>query len=254
MDHAGAVVGPLVATLLLALGWQLRSVFWFSLVPGALALLTVITLREPALAPAPALSTEARAEPTPLPKSLRRYLAILAVFSLGNSSDAFLLLRARDLGVQIVSIPVLWAVLHVAKVVSSHLGGTWADRVERPRLIVSGWAIYALTYLGFGIAQHAWQAWVLFVVYGAYYGLSEPAEKALVRDLVPTTARGRAYGAYNFIIGVAALPAGVLTGWLWQTWSPQVALGSGAALAFASAAALLAWTRRPPEPRANVAV
>jgi MFS family permease len=242
MDHAGAVCGPLIATLLLALGWQLRSVFWFALLPGALAFAMLLTVRE-----TPASATADIGTPTPdakaaLPKSLTRYLAILALFSLGNSSDAFLLLRARELGVQVVAIPVLWAVFHVAKVVSSHFGGSWSDRVARSKLIVGGWSVYALTYLAFGVARQSWQVWALFVVYGVYYGLTEPAEKALVRDLAPPSSRARAYGFYNFIVGAAALPAGLLTGWLWQTWSPRVALGCGAGLAAVSAAALLLWT------------
>ena len=241
MDHAGAVLGPLLATALLALGWQVRSVFWFALAPGVLTMLALLTVREPK--PEPSHADASRETPAKtavmLPTSLRRYFAILALFSLGNSSDAFLLLRAKDLGVPVVSIPLLWAAFSLAKVLSARYGGIWSDRIARPKLIVAGWAVYAVTYLAFGIASQAWQVWALFLVYGVYYGLTEPAEKALVRDLAPSDARGRAYGFYNFIVGVSAVPAGLLTGWLWQTWSPFVALASGATLALAAAILLL---------------
>ena len=236
MDHAGAVIGPLLATGLLALGWQVRSVFWFAWVPGILAMLALFTVREPK---PPAVVARAPGEARPaLPSSLRRYFGVLLLFSLGNSSDAFLLLRAKDLGVPVVAIPALWALFNSAKVLSARYGGVWSDKIARSKLIVSGWTVYALTYLAFGLASHAWQVWLLFVVYGFYYGLTEPAEKALVRDLAPAEARGRAYGVYNFIIGVSAVPAGLLTGWLWQTWSPFVALATGSALGLVAALAL----------------
>jgi MFS family permease len=240
MDHAGAVVGPLVATALLAAGWSMRAVFWSALVPGVIAVALVLTVREPR-----SDEHEPRAEaervPARLPRSLRSYLAILALFSLGNSSDAFLLLRARDLGVPVASLPLLWSVLHVSKLVSSYAGGGLSDRVERTKVILLGWAIYVVVYLCMGLAAHAWQAWALFVVYGTYHGLTEPAEKALVKDIAPTEVRGRAYGYYNFVIGASAVPAGALTGFVWQTWGPLAALATGAALAAASGLALLAW-------------
>jgi len=242
MDHAGAVVGPVIATILLSLGWELRSVFWVALVPGLLSVVAVLTVREPPAHPEDALGEQpVNGAPRALPGSLRSYLGILVLFSLGNSSDAFLLLRARELGVPVVSIPLLWTVFHVAKLVSSYLGGSWSDRIARPKLIVSGWIVYAVTYLAFGVASQSWHAWALFIVYGTYYGLTEPAEKALVKDLTPTALRGRAYGFYNFIIGVSAVPAGLLTGWLWQTWSPRVALTVGASIAAASSVALVVW-------------
>jgi MFS family permease len=243
MDHAGAVTGPLLATALLGLGLPLRHVFWVAVIPGVLSVIAVATVREP-----PSEAPHDPANPTlergRLPGSLRSYFAILLLFSLGNSSDAFLLLRAKDLGVPLASLPLLWAVFHVAKLVSSYLGGGWADRIARPKLIVVGWLVYAATYVAFGVATQPWHAWALFIVYGTYYGLTEPAEKALVKDLAPAGVRGRAYGIYNFILGVSAIPAGVLTGWLWHAWSPLGALAVGAGIATIAAAALLVWTRR----------
>jgi MFS family permease len=240
MDHAGAVVGPLVATALLAAGCSMRTVFWASIVPGALAVGLVLTVREPDTGEPARHPGDAR-RPSRLPSSLRSYLAIVALFSMGNSSDAFLLLRARDLGVPIASLPLLWSALHVTKLVSSYAGGGWSDRVERTKVILLGWAVYALTYLLMGLATHPWQAWALFVVYGTYYGLTEPAEKALVKDIAPADARGRAYGFYNFVVGATAVPASALTGGIWQVWGPLAALATGAALAAASASALVVW-------------
>jgi MFS family permease len=243
MDHAGAVVGPLIATALLSVGWELRSVFWFAAVPGVLAVAALLTVHEPATPVEPVSVGMPAPTAVALPKSLRRYLLILLLFSIGNSSDAFLLLRAKELGVSVVSIPLLWALFHVVKVLSARFGGIWSDRVPRAQLIVAGWVVYAMTYLAFGLASQAWHVWALFVVYGSYFGLTEPAEKALLRDLAPPSARGRAYGFYNFVVGASALPAGLLTGWLWQTWGPLTALASGAALALASGLALVSWTR-----------
>ena len=289
MDHAGAVVGPLVATGLLGLGLQVRSVFWLAAVPAGLAVVAVLLVREPrrtetapagapAVAPEPApagaavtvpqtapaaaatgaeaaaggparaaAGTGARAErgtaagSAVLPRSFLAYVAILGVFSLGNSSDIFLLLRARELGVSTALVPILWAALHVVKMASAWLAGGWSDRVPRARLILAGWGIYAAAYLGLGLARAPWHVWALFGVYGLHYGLTEPAEKALVRDLVPAQLRGRAFGWYNFVIGAAALPAGLLTGALWRAFGPRAALGAGAGLAALAAALLAGW-------------
>ena len=251
MDHAGAVVGPLVAAGLLAGGLSARGVFAWAVVPGLLSVVAVLAVRERAPAgddggPAEAPAKAAAPLPTRLPTRLRVALGIFAVFALGNSSDAFLLLRARELGVSLASLPLLWTVFHVSKLTSSALGGDLSDRVPRARLIVAGWLVYAATYLGFGVATRPWHVWALFVVYGAYYGLTEPAEKALVKDLAPPALRGRAYGLYHFLVGVAAVPAGVLTGALWQAYGPRAALGAGAALAALAAAAMFAWERARP--------
>jgi MFS family permease len=242
MDHAGAVVGPLVATLLLGLGVALRDVFWLALIPGALAVATLLAVREVPTPPAPA----AEAAAGRLSPALRGYLVILALFALGNSSDAFLLLRARDLGVPVEAVPLLWALLHGSKVVWSYVGGAYADRMPRTHLIVAGWCIYAFTYLGFGLASAPWQAWLLFAVYGVHHGLCEPAEKALVKDLAPAELRGRAYGFYNFTVGASAIPAGLLTGWLWESLGAFVALAVGAAIAAAAALALVVARPRSP--------
>jgi MFS-type transporter involved in bile tolerance (Atg22 family) len=251
MDHAGAVVGPLVATLLLSLGLSLREVFLAAVVPGVLTLVAVALVREggeraveaPVAQQTPAGSqTKAR-----LPRSFYGYLAILALFALGNSSDAFLLLRAAELGVPTALLPMLWVALHVSKLVFTYLGGALADRFSRPRLVIAGWIVFSLSYLGLGYATHSSQVWSLFLLYGLYYGLTEPTERALVKDLAPRELQGRAFGLYNFVLGVSAVPAGLLTGFVWQSVSPEAALMLGAAIAATASLALAgfapAWRR-----------
>jgi MFS family permease len=241
MDNAGAVLGPLAATLLLGAGLSVRQVFWVAAIPGAVATLLVTGVREPPRHDHSAPSPPPVAQPLARDRVFLAYLAILAVFSLGNSSDGFLLLRARAIGVPATAIPMLWAALNASKVVWSYAGGAWADGIPRVRLVASGWVIYAMVYLGLGAATAPWQVWALFVLYGVFYGFTEPVEKALVKDLTPPAARGRAYGAYNFVSGVTALPASLLTGVLWRVATPFVALAVCGALALVACVALLAW-------------
>lgn len=240
MDHAGAVVGPLVATCLVALHVPIRSIFSFAVIPGLLALGALTLVREVprTLAPPSEPGSQAKAA---LPRSLKLYLGILLLFSIGNSSDAFLLLRARELGVPMALIPAVWSVLHVSKLLWSYVGGIWSDAMPRVRLIIAGWLVFAATYLALGYADRPWHAWALFILYGAFYGLSEPAEKALVKDLAPEAARGSAFGAYHFIVGMASLPAGLLMGGLWSWHGQRVALVVGASISMAAALLLMLW-------------
>jgi len=240
-DHAGAVVGPLIALACLqGLGMPIRHVFWVAAVPGALAVLVALVfVRERRLAPAEP-DTAARSTPavasttatkTPLPRAFWSGLAPMVLFTLGNSTDAFLLLRASQLGVPTALIPLLWVVLHLVKSASSTPGGALSDRLGRRPLIVTGWGLYAAVYAGFALAETQWQAWVLFAVYGAVFGLTEGSEKALVADLVPATQRGTAFGWYHALLGVAALPASVVFGAVWDRWSSGTAFLMGATLA-----------------------
>jgi MFS family permease len=240
MDNLGAVVGPLLATALVAWHLPLREVFAIAVIPGVIATALVVAVREPARVSAPAQPGAPPAAGVLTP-TLVSYLVVLALFSLGNSSDGFLLLRARSVGLSTAEIPVLWAVLNASKVVWAWVGGDMADRIPRARLIAIGWLVYAVVYLGLGQATARWQVWALFVVYGVFYGLTEPVEKAMLKDLVRPDQRGRAYGAYNFVVGITALPAGLITGLLWRTWGPGPALELAAVLAGAAALALLGW-------------
>lgn len=234
MDHAGAVLGPVAAFALLGSGLVgLRGVFAAAAIPAAAAVVVAIAaVREVRR------SSEAAPARGAIPRPLARFLAAVAVFALGNSTDAFLLLRASQLGVPAPQIPLLWAFFHVVKAGASVPGGALSDRVGRKPLLLCGWGVYAATYLLFGMASQAWHAWGLFALYGLHFGLTEGVEKALVADLAPAEARGTAFGAYHLITGLAALPAALLFGYLWDRIGPAGAFTTGAALA-AGAASIL---------------
>jgi len=239
MDHLGAVVGPVLAFLLLPkVRGSYRAIFWLASIPAAVCVAVLVaTVREisPQGPPArlPLLTLR------PYDRRFKSFLCIVTLFTLGNSSDAFLPLRARETGVAEVAVPLLWAALHVVKSTSSFGAGILSDRIGRRRAIVAGWLTYAVVYAGFAVVGNAWQVWGLFLVYGLYFGLSEGVEKALVADLTPAEARASAYGVYHTAIGITALPASLLTGWLWQWFGAAVAFGTGAVLA--AAAAVLLW-------------
>jgi MFS family permease len=242
-DHAGAVAGPLVAFALLTWGGvSLRTVFLLAAIPASGAMIALIfgvreTKREVARAAGPTLDR------TGLDRRFWAYLGVLMLFTLGNSTDALLILRANDLGVSAAVVPILWAVLHVVKSVASTPGGILSDRLGRRPLIIGGWLIYAAVYLGFAFASQTWHAWALFIVYGLYFGMTEGVEKALVADMVPAPVRGAAFGWYNLTIGAAALPASLLFGGLWQRYGAHAAFIMGASLALVAAVGLTIVTR-----------
>ena len=241
MDHAGAVLGPLVASALLVWRSDLRLVFGLAAIPALLSVIAlVVGVREE-----PRARVAAAAGPSsggaPLPSALRRYLVVLAVFTLGNSSDAFLLLRAQDAGVPLATIPLLWAALHVVKSGASTAGGGLSDRVGRRTAIAFGWGLFVVAYGGLALASAAWHVWVLFGVYGLFTALTEGPERALVADLAPAAGRGSAFGAFYAVTGIMTLPASLLTGVLWQAYGGGVALLSGAVLALVAAVLLWRW-------------
>ena len=239
MDHAGALIGPLIATLLLT--WfvtDIRTVFLISAIPGGLAvLLILLKVRESA----PSGKSKGDSDfLTKLPSGrLRTYLLILLIFTLGNSSDAFLLLRAGQLGVTPARIPLLWTFFHLVKMVSTMPFGALSDRIGRRGVIVTGWGVYALAYLGFAFATTEMHIWLLFAFYGLFYGLTEGVEKAMLADIAEPGERGGAFGWYNCATGIGALPASMIFGFIWQRFNPLAAFGFGAVLATIAAAALL---------------
>jgi MFS family permease len=224
---------------------ELRELFLWAAVPGAISVVLLwgfvqersVDARESRAArPAPASVPTAAGVLTghasaPMGAPFWRYLVVVFVFTLGASSDAFILLRASQLGIAASAIPILWAVLHVVKVTSSVWGGGLSDRVGRRPLILLGWAVYAAVYLGFAFATTAWHGWALFIVYGLYFGMTEGTEKALVADLVPAARRGAAFGWFNAALGVGALPASLLFGIVWERFGSAFAFGMGAAIA-----------------------
>ena len=176
--------------------------------------------------------------------NFKRFLVILALFTLSNSSDSFLILRARDSGVSLGIVPLLWAAHHASKVLSSLYGGDLSDRLGRKRLIVSGWVLYAAVYAGFAFVTNAVSVWALFLIYGIYFGLVEGAEKALVADLVQPEQRGTAYGLYNLAFGITVFPASLLMGIIWDWKGPATAFLVSAVMGAAAAILLLIFVQQ----------
>jgi MFS family permease len=170
-----------------------------------------------------------------LPRSFWAYLGIVLLFTLGNSTDAFLLLRASQLGVPLALVPILWASLHVVKTATSTHGGALSDRIGRVPTLIAGWTIYALVYFGFAFASAQWHAWALFGAYGLFFALTEGTERALVADFVPAARRGTAFGWFHLTVGLGMLPASVLFGLVWDRWGAHSAFIMGAALAAVAA-------------------
>jgi MFS family permease len=248
MDHLGAVFGPVVAFLLLA-GAELsyRSVFFLAAIPGVASVAAILFLVRDIGIPAPRHTGESMHDGG-LPSPFRRYLLIVSLFTLGNASDAFLILRAVDSGVPAAWVPLLWGAFHVVKSsLSTHLG-ILSDRWGRKQLIVAGWTVYAACYAAWGIVEGP--AWMvgLFLVYGLYSAATEGAELALVADFVPPDRRGTAFGWFHLAVGISALPASILFGALWSAFGANVAFGVSAGLAVAASILLMLLTP-PSAPR-----
>jgi MFS family permease len=253
-DNAGAVLGPLLAFMILKLQGvgsfdgtkrllahdeqALRNVFWLAAVPGIIAMIILIVVVRDV--PHRATQDETTAASIGdigggLTKRFWAYLVVVLLFTLGNSTDAFLLLRANQLGVPVAMAPILWALLNLVKSATGTYGGQLSDTIGRKPLIVGGWLLYAAVYFAFGWAAAAWQAWALFAVYGIFYGMTEGTEKALVADIVPRSRRGSAFGWYNLAIGLGALPASLIFGAIWDRAGAPTAFAFGATLALIAA-------------------
>ena len=248
-DHIGGVLGPLIAFVLLSRHIaEMRTVFWLAAIPGVLSVIVVILfVREiPRAATVPAGGAPDLTQPMGAP--FWRVLFVIFLFTLGNSTDAFLLLRATQLGVPVALAPILWAALHVVKSASSAPGGALSDRIGRRPTLIAGWLLYAAVYIGFAVAGVAWQAWALFGVYGFFFGLTEGSERALVADLVGPARRGTAFGWYSLAIGLGALPASILFGYVWDHRGASAAFLMGAAFAAVAAAGMMIVMPAKPAP------
>ena len=269
MDHVGAAIGPLLATGFLwwmssggvssgslaehaggilskQASWDsdhLRLLFLLTLAPGLMVVaLAAFGLREQRVHVPAGRRLDFSLKQ--YPRGFKIYLAALLVFTLGNSSDMFLLVRAKELGVDTRMLPMLWLVFHAAKSVGNVLGGRAVDRFGPRRLLLAGWAWYAVVYLAFAYAASAWQIWALFLLYAVYYALAEPSEKTMVSHLVGSEGAGLAYGWFNLLIGIGALPASLAFGILYERFGGPAAFGLGAALALFSMLLLL-FVREP---------
>ncbi|HEY1204435.1 MAG: MFS transporter [Bryobacteraceae bacterium] len=230
-DQIGAVIGPLLALALLALFHQnLRALFVAAFVPAALGVAILTAVRETGRGPSPdAAPPRFRLRGTPA--AFRRFLAVMLLFTLGNSSDMFLILRARQLGIGTGAVVLLFAVYNAVYAAASYPAGVISDRIGRKRVMVAGLAVFALVYAGFGLARGPGWVWLLFAVYGLYQGLTDGTSRALVVDLVSPGLRATALGVYAMATGLAALPASVIAGLLWQKVGPAAPFLYGAATA-----------------------
>ena len=255
MDTAGAVLGPLSALALLPLfSGNVRKVFWLATIPGAVCVVLVwlgvseVRPAEHAGAVRPstllwAVSASRTGEP-PLHhvnwnQSLVVMLVAVSLFSLGNSSDLFLILRAQNLGVRAVLAPGLGLLFNLVYTSLSWPAGRLSDRIPRRTLVVLGYFTYAAVNLGFSLVRGTQFVWFLFAAYGMYYAMTEGVLRAWIADLVPSSSRGSVFGVFNWLVGVAALPASLLAGWLWRHYSPAAPFFISALLSFAAAILLL---------------
>jgi MFS family permease len=247
MDTAGAMVGIIIAVLVVWLSQKntldlskstFQTVVLISLLPAFLAVLSL------ALGAKDVPVKGQRAAPKfslrGMGKPFMAFLLIVGIFTLGNSSDAFLVLRAQNLGISVTGILIMLVMFNLIYSLVSTPAGSLSDRVGRRRLIIGGWLVYAVIYLGFAFAQAAWQVWALYVVYGLYYGMAYGTANALVADLVPEQLRGTAYGTYNATIGFLAFPASFIAGLLWQGAGSWTGFGPSAPFLFGGTLALIA--------------
>jgi len=243
LDHTGAIVGPLLAVLLLqGFGFTLRQAFLFAVIPGAIGVGMLAFLLQENRAPAVAAATA----PVPLVPSLPaayrapffKAIAAISLFSLANSSDAFLLLQAHAAGVSTAMLPLLWAAHHVIKSLFSTRAGALSDRVDRRYLLIAGWLSYAAIYALFPFAKTLTSFVILFVAYAIPFTLAEGAERAWIADLVPRELAGKSFGIYYLANGLSVLAGTALFGVLYQEISPRAAFFTGAALAAGAVIAL----------------
>jgi MFS family permease len=250
MDDLGAVVGPALASLFLFFyPGHYRTLFALTIVPGAIAVLLIFFV--PEHRPEPTMRLQFAAEPDeappadgPLPPAFNRFMLVLALFTLGNSTDAFLLLRLTEAAGGATLVPLMWAALHVVKSVVSVVGGDWSDRAGRRAVIATGWIVYAIVYAGFAVSQGLTALLGWFLIYGFYFGFAEGTSKALVADLAPAHRRGTAFGIYNAVAGLGALAASVLFGVIWKVAGAPAAFAVGAALALVATLLLFAVVPR----------
>ena len=257
-DTAGAMVGLLIAFGLVwaaqssavSLGLDtFRLIVLVSLVPAFLAVIAlavgVVDVKVKGSAKPPKFAFKS------LGKQFMIFMLIVGLFDLGNSSDAFLVLRAQERGMSVLGILGMLAIFNLVYTLVSTPAGKLSDKIDRRKLIIGGWVIYTLVYLGFGLVRAAWQVWALYIVYGLYYGMAYGTAKAMVADLVPAELRGTAYGTYNAILGIIDFPASLIAGILWQGaggwkgFGPSAPFLFGAALAGLAAVMMAAWKPVP---------
>lgn len=257
-DTGGAFVGLLLAIWLVwrsQLGeWQLtadtfRAIVWWALIPAILAVATVAFGVKETLKTTPPNATPPHFTLAGLGRPFQRFLLVMILFTLGNSTDAFLVLRAQSSGASVVMVLAMIAGFNLIYALLATPAGAISDKIDRRKVVITGWLLYALVYLGFAFARHPWHFWLLYGVYGVYYALTDGVAKALVADFAPAAKRGTAYGIYNAAVGLTVLPASVIAGILWQgigTWrgfGPAAPFLFGSSLSLLTATLLWRWVR-----------
>ncbi len=247
MDTSGAVLGLSIAAIIVYLVQgagtiqiSVKSFQWLVIVgviPAVLAILVLLVfVHERKKQQSPSGSSQRGLSLSGIKGGFdtrfKVFLAIMAVFTLGNSSDFFVILRAQNLEASVLHVILMLVLFNVTYAVTSLPMGILSDKLGRRRVIALGWFIYALAYLGFALASNIWQIWLLFAWYGIYYGVVEGAARAFVADLVAEEKRGTAYGLYHGVVGIALLVASLIAGWLWDAISPAAPFYLGGGLAF----------------------
>lgn len=246
MDHLGAAIGPLLAALFLwLLPGQLRLLMFVCILPGVIVIFIQCRyLREQPASRYKPNEKESEVEIVALQNvnqkgTFKLFLFSILIFAFANSTDAFLLIRAQESGVALPMLPLLWGFFHILKSYFNRWIGRLADQVEPKRLLMLGWLLYAIVYVGFGFSNAAWQIWILFVLYAFFYGLTEPSEKKIVAQFARSGRAGIAFGWFHTVIAIANLPASVLFGWLYQRHGAWVAFLFGSLVALT--ATFLLW-------------
>jgi MFS family permease len=254
MDTSGAVLGLAIAAIIVylvqggGLELSLESYQWLVIVGVIPAVLAVIILlifvQERRKSSSGDISSQVGFKQAGgFDTRFKVFLAIMAIFTLGNSSDFFVILRAQNLEASLIHVVLMLVLFNVTYAAVSLPAGMLSDKLGRRRVITLGWFIYALVYLGFAVASEVWQVWLLFAGYGIYYGVVEGVARAFVADLVTEEKRGTAYGLYHGVVGLTLLPASVIAGWLWQAISPAAPFYFGAGLAFLAMLGIMGLVR-----------
>lgn len=249
MDTSGAVCGLVIAAIIVFLLQRgalelARSTYQvlvlIGIIPAMLALFLFLFIRETRKQNSASIrginltsdsKIDEKGSSSKSDIRFKMFLAIIFLFTLGNSSDAFLVLRAQNLGNSVLSILLMLVLFNAIYAAISTPAGILSDRLGRKRLMILGWLVYSITYLGFALSSSSWQVWLLFILYGVYYGLAEGVARAFVADLVPANKRGTAYGLFHTVVGATLLPASTIAGWLWHTFTPAAPFYFGACLA-----------------------
>jgi MFS family permease len=247
-DNLGAVLGPLIGFILILLvaenqeslsSTDYQKVFLIASLPAILALFVILFFLKEETNHLQTEKPSIKLSLKGFDKNFSQFLLAVSLFTLSNSTDSFLLLKAQQTGIGIRDLSILWMFLNISKVIASLIGGEISDKIGRKRVILSGWILYAFVYLGFAFATNQIQIWILFFLYGFYFGFTEGVERAMIADLVPEEKRGTAYGLYAFAFSITVLPASLLFGIIWQTFNLQSAFIFSASLSLCASALLL---------------